>query len=500
MPEQYSAAELTPLIKRLSALSHEALEVEDQFRSQLNQVAPRYRDSAANLLHYLAVRRHDLRQLQTQLHALGLSSLGRMEAYVTATLDAVLAALHRLADLPLRRDPQDVPRVGFQNGRALLVEHTDELFGPPSPGRDVRVMVTMPTEAADDPQLISELVAQGMNVMRINCSKDGPDHWRRMIDHVRRAESESGKTCRIHMDLAGPNPRTAHVDKPFRLIVGDRVVITGDNVSPRPPVRNEEGDLMEAAQIGCTLPEVLRDVKEGERFYYDDGGLGGDVIAADGQQFTVEITHARKGSVKIRSDKGMNLPDTDLDLPSLTAKDRQDLDFVVRHADMVGLSFVRDAQDVEQLIDELDARDAAQLGIVLKIETRRAFDELPRLLIAAMRSPPLGVMVARGDMGVEMGFDRMAEVQEEILWLCEAAHVPVIWATQVLESLAKKGLPSRAEVTDAAMSGRAECVMLNKGEHIVQTVRFLVDILQRMEAHQHKKLAMLRKLSISERL
>jgi len=88
---------------------------------------------------------------------------------------------------------------------------------------------------------------------------------------------------------------------------------------------------------------------------------------------------------------------------------------------------------------------------VLKIENRQAFEDLPRLLLTALRYPPMGVMVARGDLGVELGFERMAEVQEEILWLCEAAHVPVIWATQVLEGLAKKGLPSRGEVTDAAM-------------------------------------------------
>lgn len=92
----------------------------------------------------------------------------------------------------------------------------------------------------------------------------------------------------------------------------------------------------------------------------------------------------------------------------------------------------------------------------------------------------------------------MAEVQEEILWLCEVAHTPVIWATQVLENLTKKGTPSRAEVTDAAMSARAECVMLNKGRHIVESVRCLAGIHERMKFHQEKKMAMLRKLSISD--
>jgi pyruvate kinase len=107
-------------------------------------------------------------------------------------------------------------------------------------------------------------------------------------------------------------------------------------------------------------------------------------------------------------------------------------------------------------------------------------------------------MVARGDLAVEVGFERLSEVQEEILWLCEAAHVPVIWATQMMEGLAKRGSPSRAEVTDAAMSSRAECAMLNKGPNIVETVAFLREVLRRMDTHQYKRKAMLRKLRVSQ--
>ncbi len=155
-------------------------------------------------------------------------------------------------------------------------------------------------------------------------------------------------------------------------------------------------------------------------------------------------------------------------------------------------------EDVEALLAELARTRALHLGVVLKIETHRAFRDLPRLLIAAMRHPGIAVMVARGDLGVEVGFERLSEVQEEILWLCEAAHVPVIWATQVLESLSKGGMPSRAEVTDAAMAARAECVMLNKGPYIRETLRFLNDVLGRMQSHHDKKTALLRKLSISD--
>ena len=133
----------------------------------------------------------------------------------------------------------------------------------------------------------------------------------------------------------------------------------------------------------------------------------------------------------------------------------------------------------------------------MKIETRKAFENLPNLILTAMRTPSLGIMIARGDLAVECGYQRLAEIQEEILWICEAAHVPVIWATQVLESLAKKGIPSRSEITDAAMGERAECVMLNKGPYAVTAVRVFADILRRMQAHQEKKRSMLRQLRLA---
>ena len=182
----------------------------------------------------------------------------------------------------------------------------------------------------------------------------------------------------------------------------------------------------------------------------------------------------------------------------MTPKDRQDLEFASRHGDLISLSFVRRPEDVAELIHELDCLGAGDTGIIIKIENRPAVEALPQILLTAMRRPKIAVMVARGDLGVEIGLERMAEIQEEILWLCEAAHVPVIWATQVLESLAKRGLPSRAEVTDAAMSGRAECVMLNKGPHMLLALDFLCDVLARVKEHQTKKSALMRKLSVAE--
>lgn len=164
---------------------------------------------------------------------------------------------------------------------------------------------------------------------------------------------------------------------------------------------------------------------------------------------------------------------------------------------MISLSFIRGPEDVRSLIEELDHIGAGNVGIIMKIETRAAFENLPAILPEALRHPPVAVMIDLGDLGVEVGFERMAEVHEEMLWICEAAHIPVIWATQVLESLAKKGFATRAEVTDAAMSCRTECVMLNRGTFIVDAIETLADILSRMQDHQAKKSSQMRPLSIA---
>jgi pyruvate kinase len=281
---------------------------------------------------------------------------------------------------------------------------------------------------------------------------------------------------------------------------GDSLILTRSLQPGRPATCDDGGRLLSPATIGVTLPEIFSDVRPGEAVWLDDGKIGGVIRFNNENHIEVEITHARPTGEKLLADKGINLPDSELHLPALTAKDIADLPFIAKHADLVGYSFVRDETDVYDLQAHLRELDAKRLGIVLKIETRQAFERLPSLLLAAMRSPAAGVMIARGDLAVECGYQRLAEVQEEILWICEAAHIPVIWATQVLEGVAKQGMASRAEITDAAMGTRAECVMLNKGPHIVAAVRTLDDILKRMQAHHAKKRSMLRELRLAHAL
>jgi len=598
------------LIDQLWSLRASMLENEATLARWLGSVDPGYRASARNLAHYLALRRSDRRPLQEQLARIGVSSLGRAESHVLANLDKVLGILHRLTGQPWRAHSRDEP-AGIQSSRKLLERHTADLLGAPPPGRTVRIMVTLPSEAAGDFGLVRGLVLSGMDIARVNCAHDGADEWKAMAAHVRRAAKAVGRPVKILMDLAGPKLRTGPIApgpavlklRPQRddvgrvlaparvglrtalattpiagapvhvgvntewlgqLKAGDHIDLTdarGADRSLRVVRRDEGGVLAECAQtvylvpetrlklrrkvigtrtnllaelprkegvlrlergstlhltrsgigqsahmekgkrqrpaatLACTLPEVFEQVCVGERIWFDDGRIGGVIRHIGKDRLEIEITQARDVGEKLAGDKGINLPDSQLDLPALSAKDIEDLRVVAKLADLVGLSFVQGARDVEALRVCLIELGAADLGIMLKIETRRSFENLPELLFSAMASKVAGVMIARGDLAVECGYERLAEVQEEILWAAEAAHMPVIWATQVLETLAKTGLPSRAEITDAAMGERAECVMLNKGPRITEAMRTLDDILRRMQAHQSKKRPLLRALN-----
>jgi pyruvate kinase len=260
---------------------------------------------------------------------------------------------------------------------------------------------------------------------------------------------------------------------------------------------------VENFQTCCAVPEILDLLEVDTAVYIDDGKIRTRVVDTqyplpDGQPgLLLQVTHASPKGVKLRPEKGLNFPHTILPLSPLTPKDLCDLDFVAAHADIIGYSFVQRPADIQLLQQELHRRLGARStspAIVAKIETAIAVSNLPELIIYAAGQQPFGVMIARGDLAVEIGYQRLTEIQEEILWICEAAHVPVIWATQVLESLVKNGAPSRGEMTDAAMAERAECVMLNKGPFIAEAITILDDVLIRMETHQSKKTPQLRAL------
>lgn len=487
--------QLTELLAATEEVRALVRESERAHELQISRSAQRNIESARNLLHYVGLRSVDLRELQARLSSLGLSSLGRSEARVLPSLDAVAETLRALrAGAALR------PRWPV-SARETLAENASALLGPPRAHRKSRILVTAHSSFSDEPRLVEELVGTGMDLLRINCAHDGPDIWTRMVANVRKAEKKTGRSCRLLFDVAGPKIRTGAIGKTgegkLRLEVGDYLRLT-DGSSPGKPKKRKQSGEIRPVTIPCSIPQVFPDMLEGQRVFFDDGKLRGAVVQSEGSSVLLRIDQAPPGGGKLKAEKGINLPDTSLRLPSLMPEDLAALDFIVQHGDIVAQSFVRTPEDVRVLTDELERRGAHELGLVLKIETPSGFQRLPEILLAGMARERLGVMVARGDLAVEVGFVRLAEAQEEILWMCEAAHVPTIWATQVLETLATTGIPTRAEVTDAAMSARAECVMLNKGKYINEAVRFLDDVLARMEDHQVKKSSMLRPLGISK--
>lgn len=576
--------------------------------------------SATNLAHYLALRQFDLRHLQERLAQAGLSSLGRAESSVLSTLDTVIDLLNRAIDPHYKASGKNPNELGFNRGQQLLDQHAVELFGPHFENSKAHVMVTLATETAGNYKLIKALLSKGMTCARINCAHDNSIIWQAMIRNIRRAEVETGRDCRILMDLAGHKIRTGpielgpaihhikvkrdaygHVVEPGRIVLFDSastastlevdgslfrvalptelfkslasgeqlsfvdargkqrtltiekplsaaawlaccgqpaflssgcditwvppssendknpevvyrlgefsgtpetikvfkddfLLLTDHGLNGAPAQYDEMGVLIKPAQIGCTLSSAIERLQPSQAVWIDDGKVGAVVDKLTAEGVLLKITHARSNGVTIRSDKGINFPETDLCLPALSDKDKKDLDFACTHADLIGFSFVESLADMECLIEELAQRGATDLPIIAKIETNRAVRNLPEIILGTIGRHSLGIMIARGDLAVELGSARLAEIQEELLWLCEAAHVPVIWATQVLETIAKKGTKSRPEFTDAAMAVRAECVMLNKGPYILDALEALINVMIRMQEHQRKKFPRLRAL------
>lgn len=598
---------LARMIGQIDDLIAQAEAMEQRYAAELALVHPHFERSACNLLHYRALRNNDLRDLQKMLGNMGLSRLAKAQSHVLAslwTIRAILQAMHDKKAIRRRRGFLTIKkanRFSKRNAKAIL--------GYRSKGRRTRIMVTLPSKAAQDYQFVYDLVAQGMNCARINCAHDGPEQWAQMIAHVRKASGKLKNRVVVTMDLGGPKIRTGgmapgpavlkftprrdphgRLIEPVRLWLGprshstenglhlplqlegmhglqpedkiyfrdtrgkvrellvtdveadgcwafcfdsaflqtgarlyrdpnlqgqamsvgalpakeqfillnagDRLRIRRDPAPGEPARQDERGGLLAPAHISCTAPEVFDMVRPGEPILFDDGKIEGKIREVDPQGIEVEIIRTKQGGGKLKADKGINLPESRLTIRGLTDKDRQDLTFVVENADVVNMSFVNSAEDVRDLIAEIDrlgGRD--RLGVILKIETQSAFNNLTEILLAAMQMYPVGVMIARGDLAIETGWNNIGRVQEEILSICQAAHVPDIWATQVLENLAKKGIPSRAEITDAAMAQRAEGVMLNKGPYILEAIELLDMILKDLEPYWEKSAPMTPKLS-----
>jgi pyruvate kinase len=459
---------------QLSTLRDAILDRERQFATELSLVHEVHRERARNLVHFLAYRELHVEELEPRLEALGLDPLRDVEWNVLQRTNNVLQLLNEMSGLagtsPGFDDHTDQP-----SGREMLRERTDALFGPPPARRDARIMVTLPAESADDPDIIKSYLHAGADCFRINCARDNPEIWKRCIDRIPRTGLD-GTHPKIFMDLGGSKLRVsscAGAKDGIRLERGDTLSVSV-NLSP---FNSEDGSAGHA--IAVSDPSGLHEVSPGHHIWFDDGKIGGIVKKVGAHAIEVEVTYVRKGARRLRLERGVNLPDTMLRLPAMTDKDHEDLLFAVRHADFLALSFVRTSSDVDQFRRALLAATEKPPAMVIKIETREALQNIPRLMLAAMRQERVAMLIARGDLAVECGMLEMPRIQRTMLRYCAAASLPLFWATGVLERMSRTGEPTRAEVTDAAYAGHAQCVMLNKGPGTGDALSFLGTLLER---------------------
>lgn len=440
--------------------------------------------SATNLIQYLALRNEDIRLLQENLHQAGLSSLASSESHILKQIQSIR---QRLGDT---LNELEISQFDYYSAQNELNRFTSDLFGFKNDSSIPHIMVTLDNSFEDNKPLIGKLIEAGMNIARINCAHGDKKNWLSLVEAVHTAAAKSGRPCKIYMDIAGPKMR---IDLPGKgKEVGKMKVILGMEI-----LLVETGAEVKHNQkaIACYEIGVLTSLKKGERIIIDDGKFEGIVIKKNESHF-LKITRISSKNPFIKKDKGLNLPDTQIKLPALTKTDLKTIPFIAKYADLVGCSFLRSTVDLK-LIRKIFNKYEKKPKLILKIETPDAVINLPSLLLEAMKDESYGVMIARGDLAVEIGFERLSEIQDEILWICEAANAPVIWATQVLESYTKSGIATRSEVTDAAYAAKAECVMLNKGEYIIDTIKLLKKILNKSGGHRHKKRYSMRPLNIA---
>jgi pyruvate kinase len=474
--------------QQLAELENKMMTATKKRQLLLKHIHPLQQPAAKNMIQYLAFRNEDVRELQDALHIHGLSSLASSESHIHRQLQSIRQRLGK------HYAAKELDACTYAYNQQQMAEKSRILFGDKTDAVTPFIMVTFDASFADNYALIKNLLLNGMNVARINCAHDNEATWSRMIQHLKRACRYTGIKCKIYMDLAGPKIRTTLIRKgkdkgKVKVTEGELVWLAEDG----------KGFTDDQVVISPNEPGIIAMLKTGERVYIDDGMIKGFVESFKHGAAAMRIIRISSGKQQIKSGKGINFPDSAITISPLTEFDRSCLPFICAHADMVGYSFVRNPSDVAGLQQALKKHTQQPPHIIIKIETPEAVINLPYLLLSGMQEKAFGVMIARGDLAVEIGFERLGEIQEEILWICEAAHVPVVWATQVLETLNKTGIATRSEITDAAHAAMAECVMINKGDHTIEVIETLKDILHRTGGHHIKKRYTFRPLSIAEK-
>jgi pyruvate kinase len=494
---------LDRLTSDLEHIMHAIENNETSINKRTSKIKHNYRLSAKNLCRYLILRTFDLRKYQDSLSELGLSAIRTSESYVYSNIYNIVRHLKLIQGLPSAH-PTNIELIGYKQSKRLVKKNANALFKRARTKHFAEIMVTLPENASMDPSIIYNMAKNGMEIARINLGHGNLDQWMQMVNYIKTINKQTTYNIKIYVDLAGPKFRTSTIEirddygkitHSIAIKKGDQIVLTKRATKGKNSKFDKNNIQIENAEIGVLLHELLDDIKVDDLVFFDDGMIKSKVISKSENDVLLLITDCYKS--KLSSEKGINLPDTKYNLPALTEQDKINLSFVCKNADMLGYSFVRNKEDVKFLYQQLELHGANDIGVVFKIENLEAFENLPEIILEGMTRDRIGVMIARGDLAVEVGFERISEVQNQILWICEAAHIPVIWATQVLENLAKTGIPTRAEISDAAQGAYAECVMLNKGPYINNAIKTLENILIRMETNSVKRKNALRPLNIA---
>ncbi|MCF6286874.1 MAG: pyruvate kinase [Candidatus Hydrogenedentes bacterium] len=340
-------------------------------------------------------------------------------------------------------------------------------------------------------EMVEKLIDAGMNVARLNFSHGTHESHRAQAQIIRAVAARKKRNVAILMDLQGPKIRTGKLSDPptVTLLPGAPFILTTEKI------------LGDATRVSTTYAKLPNDVKTGDRIMMADGTL--ELRVTDVQAPEIHCTIIRGGI--LGESKGINLPGVTIAEPSLTKKDRIDLEFIIKEkADFVALSFVRAPEDISQLREILQ-KAGSDIGIVAKIERPEAlecFDEIASLSDA--------IMVARGDLGVEVDFEEVPSIQKRLIHRCNEFGVPVITATQMLESMVFADQPTRAEVTDVANAiyDGTDAVMLSgetaSGKYPIEACTVMDRVAYRtdMELHKHvseRRLTQLRKKDLEIR-
>ncbi|MBS4189620.1 hypothetical protein KHA94_05265 [Bacillus sp. FJAT-49705] len=431
--------------------------------------------SLSNLIAYLSLRNNDLSKIQSNLLQEGLASFHDIHPHVQYSIQKMLNNLNK-------KDIQKKYLLDTHLSNQINEERVKRLFGSKIPS----IMVTLHSSMIDNPKIIKDLLYHGMSIARINCAHDSPQIWKKLVQHVRDAEKEIGRDepqCKIHMELAGPKIRVKKIIEPeytsavdekpyFKVVPGDYITIIKKNHA-----LNSITDQTKVITINVT--GALTNVRLKDSIYFHDGKIVGEICSITDDWVRIKILYTNKKMAKLREEHGINLPDSFVHfiLSAITEEDLKNLPIIYDLSDSIGLSFVHFPRDLAKFRMHLDSLPQKKISVIAKIETKEAVQNLSKIIIEGLAFDSFGIMIARGDLAVELGLNQLAFIQEEILNLCRAAHTPIIWATGVLENQTKKGMPLRSEITDAYMGLRADCIMLNKGEFIIESVKTLNELI-----------------------